>query len=371
MLRSVRETPLTTLYGGYDVKNFEEAFAERFGFQHSVAMSSGTASLHAAVAALGIGPGDEVIVPTYSFVASVSVVVQQRARPVFCDLDPGTLGIDVESCRKLISTHTKAVIAVHINGMPLDIVGLAQLCRAHKIALIEACAGAVGATVKGPAVGGFGDVGCFSFNVHKLLRVGEGGMAVCRRADLAEDLRAVRVNGLRRGSGPNDVCMLGYNYTMAQPLAALGCAQLARFDELLARRRRNAEILRSGLSGLPITFLSPPPLGRRAVDYWTTMLLPAELGSFRALFLAAAHAEGIPLGPGYGEPLYRIGYLSVYAEGASFPVTEALLPRIITLDPAPYLTASVMHKIINGIHKLFDHIDVLTADFSQNLGRDV
>lgn len=358
VLESLRRVPLTTLYGGYDVAALESGFSRRFGFDHCVAMSSGTASLHAAVAALGIGPGDEVITPTYSFVASVSVVVQQGATPVFCDIEARTLGLDVAACADLINERTRAVIAVHVCGMPMEIGPLAALCRRAGIGLIEDCAGSIGARYDGRSVGGFGDVGCFSFNVHKIFRTGEGGMASTQDASLRDILLELRVNGLNPHHGVNHVNRLGFNYTMAQPIAALGCAQLRRFDEQLARRAQNREQLRAGCRGLPVSFLDDPPK-TESVGYWTVMLLEPDVGPLRDRILQAANAEGVRLSPGYGEPLHRIGYLTRYAKGLRFPVSEELSRRLMVFDPSPYLGTSAIEQQVAGIHKVFDNLDRL------------
>lgn len=358
VLRSLRNTPLTALYGEHDVERFERAFRERFRFQHSVAMSSGTASLHAAVAALGIGPGDEVITPSHSFVASVSVVVQERATPVFCDIEADTLGLDVAACEKLITPRTRAVIAVHVYGMPMNIRALQELCARKKIALIEDCAGAPGSTVAGRSVGAFGDLGCFSFNVHKVIRIGEGGMVVARNEELRDILRELRVNGMNPNFGVNNIHRLGYNYTLAQPLAALGCAQLDRVDAQIEARAKNRASLRRGSSGLPLRFLDDPA-ETRSVAYWTPMLLPRELASKRNAILRAARAEGIRLFAGYGEPLYRIEYLRPFAEGRHFPASEDLSSRLLVFDPAPYLTESAIEQITAGMRKIFAQLDRL------------
>lgn len=364
--RSLRETPLTTLYGTHDVARFEEAFATRFRLPHCVAVTSGTAALHAAVAALGIGPGDEVITTPYSFVASVSVIVQQGATPVFCDLEPATLGLDVDRVAAAITPRTRAVIAVHIYGMPMRIAELAELCRAREIALIEDCAGAAGARVGDRYVGSFGDLGCFSFNVHKVIRTGEGGMVSTTRADLAGRLRALRVNGLSPGGGVNNVGGLGFNYTMAQPLAALGCAQMAVLDGMLEQRARNRDRLMVRLAGVPITMLRDPP-HVTSVGYWTPLLLAEHLLPMSESIVWAANAEGIDLHPGYNEPLHHIAYLRPFAVRAELPVCEALWKRVLVIDPSPWLTEAHMDQIADGMHKVFDNLDRVAAAWSERL----
>lgn len=358
VLQSLRHTPLTTLYGGYDVERFEQSFAEKFGFAHCVAMNSGTSSLHAALVAAGVGPGDEVIVPTLSFVATVSVVVQQGGIPVFCDIDPDDLGLNVDECRRRITPRTRAVVIVHLYGMPMKIGPLAGLCSEYGLALIEDCACAIGSRSEGRFVGDFGAAGCFSFNVGKLLRIGEGGMVATRSREVAEILRELRVGGLSPRNGINNVNRLGFNYTLAQPLAAIGVVQLTMFDEVLNRRRKNLEILTGYLAGLPLRFL-PPPAGVEPVPYMTPVFLDEDLAPLRGRILAAALAEGAPISTGYGEPLYRIDYLRPFAAGRFFPVTESLAERLLVLDPAPYIPTAQIHEIGHALQKIFANLDAI------------
>lgn len=363
--RSLQHTPLTTLFGDGDVARFEEAFASYFGAPHAVAMTSGTASLHAAMAALGVGPGDEVITPTYSFVASASVVAQQGARPVFCDIDAGTLDISVADCARRITRRTKAVVAVHIYGNPAELVALRELCDGAGIALVEDCAGAAGARVGDRFVGTFGDIGCFSFNLYKVIRTGEGGMATTGDAELAEALRELRVNGINRhGRGANGVSRLGFNYTMPQPIAALGCEQMTMLDELLARRARNLRALHDACRelDLPLEPL-PPRAGVTPVGYWTPLLLPPALAPLRATIIRAVRAEGVLMHDGYGRPLPEIDYLKPFAAG-EFPVTAAVAPRVVVVDPSPWLAAEDMRAAAAAMRKVFDHLDRLRGEAS-------
>lgn len=358
VLASLRNTPLTTLYGGYDVGRLEAAFGERFGYPHCVAMSSGTSSLHAAVVAAGVRAGDEVIVPALSFVATVSVVVQQGAVPVFCDADPDDLGMDVAQVERLVTPRTRAVVMVHLYGMPMKIEALARLCAERGIALVEDCACAPASRSGGRYVGSFGVAGCFSFNVHKVLRTGEGGMAVTRDPAVAERLRELRVNGLGPRGGVNAVAGLGFNYTMPQALAAMGVVQVGRTDELLARRRENDALFREGVRDLPFRFPQPRE-GVEPVPYMTPFLLDPEYAPFRDRVLRAAQAEGIAVNTGYGEPLPRIGYLRPFAEGRRFPVADDVAARLFSVDPAPYYTPAQMEAMAAGFRKVFAHLHQL------------
>jgi perosamine synthetase len=367
--RSLRETPLTTVYGGHDIGRFEEGFARKFGSPFAVAMSSGTASLHAAVVALDLRPRDEVLVPAYTFIASVSVVVQQGAVPVFCDIDPDTLGIGLADCAARMTPRTRGVLPVHLYGMPAAPERLAGFCRERGIWMVEDCACATGAQVNGRRVGTFGDAGCFSFNVGKLLRTGEGGMAITANPELAELLRCLRVNGLRPSGGVNNVACLGFNYTMPQIQAAIGVEQLKVFDELLARRARNARILVDECRGLPVQPLVPAA-GVVPVAYMFPLLLDPAYRPLRGRVLAALRAEGVPADAGYGEPLYRIGYLQRYLREGPLPVAEDVTSRVICFDPSPFLGDDDMRQVGRGFRKVLSQLgEVARMEIPQTVSR--
>lgn len=358
--QSLVETPLTTLYGGGDISRFENKFSSFFGTRNAVAVTSGTSALHATVVALGIGPGDEVITPAYSFVASASVIVQEGAIPIFCDIEPDTLNIDVARCAELITPKTKAVIAVHIFGKPADAPALRRLCDDSGLALIEDCASAPGAQVGGRYVGTFGDINCFSFNIHKIIRTGEGGMTTTNSDELAQILRELRVNGLNPDRGVNNVVRLGFNYTMPQPIAALGCVQMDRISEMLKQREHNRMLLKAACEDLPLCFL-PERAGTTTVGYWTPLILPRELAPLRQKIVRAARAEGIFIHAGYGDPLYKIEYLAPYALGRTFPVSEDIINRVLALDPSPWYSDSDMGLIIGALQKVFGRLDEVEA----------
>jgi perosamine synthetase len=354
--RSLRETPLTTLYGGADVGRFESKFASFFGAQHAVAMTSGTSSLHAAVSALGIGPGDEVITPAYSFVASASVIVQQGATPVFCDIEPDTLNLDVAHCTKLMTLRTRAIVAVHVFGMPAEVVELRRLCDSAGIALIEDCASAPGARVGDRYVGTYGDIGCFSFNIHKIIRTGEGGMATTRDARLASALRELRVNGLNPNRGVNNVVRLGFNYTMPQFIAALGCVQMDTLEQMLTRRACNRARLHAACEHLPLRPL-PDREGTTTVGYWTPLILSPELAPIRHKIVRALRAEGVFAHAGYGDPLYKIDYLRPFAADNEFPVSADIPSRVLVIDPSPWLSDEQMECVADALRKVFGRLD--------------
>ncbi len=356
--RALRHAPLTTMFGGFEIEQFEQEFAHRFGSPFAVAVNSGTSALHAALTAAGIGPGDEVIVTPYSFVASVSVVVQAGAKPVFADIDPETFVLDPDDVKQKITRRTRALLPVHMCGYPADMDRLLEIARTHDLVLIEDCAAAHGATVHQVPVGTLGDFGCFSFNIGKVIRTGEGGMVLTANEAWAERLREVRVNGLSPTKGVNSVNSFGFNYTMSQPLAAMGRAQLKRFDDLLASRRAHGEVLGQGLQGLPVSI--PPDMpGRERVYYCVPFLVNPELTAFRDSIVQALRSENVPAAANCANPLYRIPYLQAIAPEADCPVAEDVCRRTFVIDPLPCYTRADVEKMVLALHKVFANIDAL------------
>ena len=246
----LRSGKLTQLTGGA-VAAFEEAFATWHGVKHCVATSSGTTAIHTVLAALDIGPGDEVIVPAHTFIASATPVLHQRATPVFADVDERTFCLSPESVAERITERTKAIIAVHLNGHPADMDALLAIAEPRGIAVIEDAAQAHGALYKGRKVGTIGRAGCFSFWEDKIITTGgEGGCVITDDDALAERMRRIR----HHGEGPMEGerayyhLELGYNYRMSSCTRRPASMQLRRLDEYLEARRRNAAYLTERLA---------------------------------------------------------------------------------------------------------------------------
>ena len=232
------------------VPEFEERFAGYLGSPFAVAVQSGTAALHVALVELGVGPGDEVIVPALSFVASVNPILYAGGTPVLVDVDPVTWTLDLQKVREALTPRTKAIIPVHLYGNPCDMDALAELCAGRNIVLIEDATESLGGTWRGQATGTMGTLGCFSFNGNKLITTGGGGMVTARDAEQAKHIKFL-VNQARDGSKGYYHPELGYNYRMTNLEAALGLAQLERIDEFLAAKKRFAAIYHETLDGLP------------------------------------------------------------------------------------------------------------------------
>jgi dTDP-4-amino-4,6-dideoxygalactose transaminase len=240
---------------------FEEALAGFVGSPHAVTVSSGTAALHLSCLAAGIGPGDEVIVPAFTFVASAEAARYVGAEPVLCDVrSPQDFNIDPEDAASRITPRTRAIVAVHFCGYPADVLALRELCDAHGLVLIEDCAQAIGARIDdaGRQVGTVGELGAFSFFSKKQLCVGEGGMVTTAEEELAGRVRLLRSHALtsstwdrHRGHDPAyDVIDVGFNYRLDEPRAALGLSRLVRLEENIATRRAIVRAYRERLAGV-------------------------------------------------------------------------------------------------------------------------
>jgi perosamine synthetase len=316
--------------GGTEVKDFERAWGECFAVPYAVSANSATSGLFAAMGALGISPGDEVIVPPYTMSATVMAPLIYGGIPVFVDIEPETFCLDVEKVAAAITPRTKAIIAVNLFGHPARLHDLAALARSRRIALVEDNAQGPLATEDGAYAGTVGDIGVFSLNYHKHIHTGEGGMCVTRDAGLALRLQAIRnhaENIVAPAPIPDPINMVGYNYRMSEMSAAVGIAQLAKIEAEVSRRQWLAEGLSAGLAGLE--GVTPPIVrsGCRHVYYvWSVRLDEARLGVSREKFSAALAAEGFPHFVGYVRPLYMLPVfqrrLAIGRDGWPFTLTH-------------------------------------------------
>jgi perosamine synthetase len=246
---NVLRTPRLSI--GPRMVEFEEAAAEAAGVPYGVAVSSGTAGLHLCLRALGIGDGDEIILPSFTFIAAGNAVLYQRARPVFVDIDPGTLNLNPALIEKKITPRTRAIIAVHTFGRPADLDPVLDVARKHGLAVIEDACEALGAQYGGRNVGGIGDLGVFGFYPNKPITTGEGGMVVTRDARLAEAMRALRNQGRRPDDGWLEHSLLGYNYRLSEMNCALGVSQMKRLGTILEAREAVAMRYSTELQSIP------------------------------------------------------------------------------------------------------------------------
>lgn len=292
--------------GGVAVPKLEEEFAKAVGVDHAVAVSSGTAALDIAIAALGLAPGDEVVTPAYSFISSATCILRNCAIPIFADVDSTTRCVDRESLQRTITDRTKAVVPVHFAGHPVDMDAVMEFAQRRGIRVVEDCAQAHLAEWKGRKVGSIGDLGCFSFYQSKNMAAGEGGMITTNDAALAEICDSLRRHGRMRDKPWYAHYRLGWNYRMPELIAAVCRVQLRRLPEVTDQRRRGAEFLSSRLKGLE--GIKPPSVPRNAKHVFHLYCIayePSKVGVSKERFVKALAAEGVPVTEGYVMPLYE------------------------------------------------------------------
>jgi perosamine synthetase len=235
---------------GPKAAEFESAVMQWVGSGHAFATSSCTTALHLALVALDVAPGDEVVVPDFTFPATANVVVQQGALPVVADIDPATFGMTAESLEQVLTERTKAIMPVHAFGLSADMDPIMEVARRHGIPVLEDAACSLGGTYRGRPSGSIGDLGAYSFHPRKIITTGEGGMVVTDDDRLAERLRVLRSHGSVRGRDFLSFVDAGFNYRLSDVNAAIGVVQMTRLESLLAARRANAAVLTELLEGI-------------------------------------------------------------------------------------------------------------------------
>lgn len=320
---------------GRFVTDFERALAARVGVPHALSTCNGTTALHLALAALRVGPGDDVVVPDLTFAACANAILYCGARPILVDVRADDLGLDVDLVRRALTPRTRAVLAVHLYGHPCDLSGLLTLCRERRLALVEDVAEALGAEYDGAAAGGFGDVACFSFYGNKVITTGEGGACVTRDAELNQRMTFLRDHGMRkdRRYWHDEV---GFNYRLTNLQAAVGLAQIERLDELVEAKRRNARRYLARLAGSGLGL--PGESARvRSVFWMFNALLPERLAPRRAELAARLLARGVETRPIF-YPLHEMPpYRDFAPVDAAFPVASAVAARGLSLPSATTL----------------------------------
>jgi perosamine synthetase len=347
--------PLSSLFGEGEVREFEQRFAAYAGAAHAVALNSGTAALHTALAVAGIGPGDEVAVTAFSFIATASVIVQSGARPVFIDIDPAHLGLDLADLKVRLTPRTRAVIVAHLFGIPADIEALRRYCDAQGLLLIEDACQALGASVNGRKVGTFGDIGCFSFNVKKIVQTGEGGMLVTDNAEVAEAAREVRVNGM----SVFGVERLGFNYSLSNLQALLGIHQLAQVERILSARRDYAERITRALAGAVDVF-TQTRAGVLHSPYAVAFKLPQALRPHRDRVVEALVREGVPVSGTYSV-LYHHAQVFGAFDGRPCRAAEATVPCLLSINPSHLYDPADVDRVCHGLRKVMSSLELLAS----------
>lgn len=327
---------------GRFIKQFEDEFAAYTGAQHAVGVCNGTVAVHLALLALGIGPGDEVIVPTFTYIASVNPIQVTGATPVFVDSERSTWQVDPESVRQRITPKTKAIMVVHLYGLPVNMPAIMSLAKEHGIAVIEDCAEAIGSRINGQHVGTFGDISTFSFFGNKTITTGEGGMVVTNNPELADLASRYKGQGLAR----NRVYwhdLVGYNYRLTNICAAIGCAQLERIDDLVVRKKQLAQRYDELLEGSGLeTHRSPDPAFEHS--YWMYSALLKD--GTRDDMIERLSADGIETRPLF----YTIHSMPMYLkEGEHYPVADEISRRGINLPSWPELSTEDQDFVIERL----------------------
>lgn len=344
---------------GPRVRELEAAFCAHTGAAHAIAVSNCTTALHLALLVLEIGPGDEVIVPPHSYIATANAVLYCGATPVFADIDPVDLNLDPKKVAAAITPRTKAIMAVHQVGRPAALAELSALAQKHGLAFVEDAACAAGSEYQGKPIGSnqWSSLVCFSFHPRKIISTGDGGMITTDRADYAAKLRLLRQHGMsvndlqRHGSKTivnEEYTILGYNYRLTDVQAAIGLAQLRRVPALIARRREIAARYDAAFAGLPgITLFREPAHARWNQQTYLIRLAGASV-AVRDTFMQKLLDEGIAS---------RRGIMSIHREPAytsrfgpqHFPASESASDQCVCLPLYTQMTDAEIERVIGAV----------------------
>jgi len=338
---------------GKFVDQFEEKFASYIGARHAIAVSSGTAALHLALAALDIQPGDEIIMPAFTMIACANVAKYLDAKPVLVDSEISTWNIDPNKIEEKITDKTKAIIVVHIYGHPADMDPIMKIAKKYGLYVIEDAAEAHGAEYKGRKVGSIGDIGCFSFYANKIITTGEGGMITTNDDKIAEKVRKLRDQGYNltmRKWLIHDV--IGYNYRLTNLQAAVGLAQLERIEEFINRHRENAYYYNSLLSNIRGVTLPPEMPWAKNVYWMYTCLINEEVTKVtRDELMHKLETYGIDSRASFLPIHMQPPYKSIYAQ-EKYPVAEMLGKRGINLPSGNSTTKMDIQYVVTAIKEI-------------------
>ncbi len=341
--------------GSY-VKAFEKGFARFLKVDHALSTTSGTTALHLALTALGIGHGDEVIVPNLTFAASANVVIHAGAIPVLVDVSSEHWTMDPCLIESAISSRTKAIMPVHLYGHPCDMGPILDISRKYKLYVIEDCAEALGARYNGRLIGTLGDVGCFSFFSNKVITTGEGGMVSCNDKALNDKMMVLRDHGMSKTKRYwHEVA--GFNYRMTNLQAAVGLAQLEQIDTFLKKRRDIATAYNGNLKAVAGIALPPEKPWAENI-FWLYSILVDEMkaGISRDDLIKGLACEGIESRPFFHplhkQPPYR-------STSTNFPISEKLAAQGISLPSSSSLSAEEINRVCRTIKKLIKHHTII------------
>jgi perosamine synthetase len=332
---------------GKYIEQFEAAFANFCGVKHAVSCSNGTTALHLALLALGVGPGDEVIVPTLTFVATANAVTYCGARAVFVDAEPKTWNIDPALIEAKITPRTKGIIVVHLYGHPVDMDAILAIARSRGLFVLEDAAEAHGATYKEKTVGSIGDIATFSFFPNKVFTTGEGGMVVTNDESMARKVHLLKEQGM----DPDRIywhAVIGYNYRMTNIAAAIGLGQIEKANWHLQRRREVATCYREQLQDVPGLLLQAEEKWARHVYQFFTIVLSDRIALSREEVIARLQSRGIEGRP-VVHPLHSLPPYFDSSQKDNFPVAERIASRGINLPTSAELTREDVRYVCDSL----------------------
>lgn len=331
------------LVQGPKTAGLEKRFAEICGVKHAIATSSGTTALHVALLAHGIGPGDEVITTSFTFIASASSILFTGAIPVFVDIDEETFNIDAGLVEQAITPRTKAIMPVHLYGQMCEMGDLQAIADKHGLAIIEDACQAIGATHQGKKAGSFG-TGVFSLYATKNIMSAEGGMITTDVDGMAERCQLIRNHGMRRRYHHE---MLGYNFRMTDLHAAIGLAQAERIDFFTERRRENAAFLNAKIESVV-----RPRVRAGNEHVWHQYTVRLDDGRDRNAAVRQLKEAGVGTGIFYPVPVHKHDYMRQAVGDVPLPVTERLAREVLSLPVHPQLTQEDLHTIVSEVNRL-------------------
>ena len=332
------------------MEEFERRVSEFVRMPFGIAVSSGTAALHLCLVALGIGPGDEVIVPSFTFIAAANAIRYVGATPVFVDIETNSLNMDPLRVEEAITGRTRALLVVHNFGRAASMRPLLQLARAHHLRVIEDACEALGATYDGQYAGGFGDAAAFAFYPNKQITTGEGGMIVTRDAALAGRLRALRNQGRAASDQWHEHSLLGFNYRLSEMQCALGATQTSRLPEILAARAAVAGLYTDLLKNEPRVELPCAPEAGSSVSWFVYVIrLRLEaISSTREQVMRLMAAAGVPTGR-YFAPIHEQPAYADFQSKHNLPVTESESRRTLALPFSTRLSREEVHRVVDAL----------------------
>ncbi|MGP0070562.1 MAG: DegT/DnrJ/EryC1/StrS family aminotransferase [Bryobacteraceae bacterium] len=342
---NVLRTPRLSI--GPKMEEFERSVADLVGVPHGIAVSSGTAGLHLCLRALGVGEGDEVIVPSFAFISVGNSILYQRATPVFVDIEPLTLNIDPGKLERGITPRTRAIIAVHTFGHPADMDPIMDVARRHGLPVIEDACEAIGARYRGRPVGGMGNFGVFGFYPNKPITTGEGGMVVTRDSQKADMIRALRNQGRMESDGWLGHHLLGYNYRLSEMNCALGVEQIKRIDGILDRREALAIQYSEELRAIP-EVKTPPLTMKDGRPCWFVYVIRLDN---RDAILGKLTEQGIGCAR-YFAPLHLQPLFAPYVDPRDdLKITEQVAGRTLALPFFNRLTSEQIHQVCRTLRE--------------------